>query len=432
MRLEALLLLLALSHGYCTTEGKATDDDLGSLLQVQSNVQGKGHADASTKSLEGPSLAVRQQSLEQAGVSRAERWIDKKEIITRITEIVDGRIKQYFGSVDSKKLVTVGQAQAVLFTILGGVSMGCYPALVKARPVLQANVHPFIFQCYKFCFFPFLDPDALKGHRFQFSWWGVASAAVWVPSGVCYIASVQILGAGFTPIIVMATQTIFAFVFSVTFLGEKVTTYETLVGGTYSLAPEMVVGIIVGVVGLAILLVSQSVRDYVPIEKDPSEKASPSGMMPSPRSLPARSENGDILVDLEDLQPTFFSYGVMMMIGFVLAFVAGACAAAHNLIMLIGRRSIMISNGCMPSIGSCPADVQEEFDIFGSWAVSFGLGSGMMTIVYLAIHIAIQNDDRIPRNLYCYTDAAGLCDAFFTFSIAQVLRLSGRSASAHG
>ena len=41
------------------------------------------------------------------------------------------------------------QLLALLYAVLGGISMGCYPAFIKTRAVLAVDVHPVVFQCYK-------------------------------------------------------------------------------------------------------------------------------------------------------------------------------------------------------------------------------------------------------------------------------------------
>jgi hypothetical protein len=81
--------------------------------------------------------------------------------------------------------------------------MGTYPVPIKAKTVRDADVHPIIFQCYKsfwvfttgVCFLiPALGFGTSKTGSFEFSWWAVVSAAAWVPSGVCTIFSVPLLG----------------------------------------------------------------------------------------------------------------------------------------------------------------------------------------------------------------------------------------------
>ena len=78
-----------------------------------------------------------------------------------------------------------------------GLFMGSYPVPIKTPAVLKAEVHPLIFQSFK-SFWVFvtgflaLIPLAVENKPFQFSWWGVASAAAWVPSGLCTMLVVTI------------------------------------------------------------------------------------------------------------------------------------------------------------------------------------------------------------------------------------------------
>jgi hypothetical protein len=91
------------------------------------------------------------------------------------------------------------QTEALLLAIAGGFFMGTYPVAIKSPSVLEREVHPIIFQCYKsfwVCLTGslFLIPALSNFGRFEFSWWGFASAAAWVPSGMCTIVSVPLLG----------------------------------------------------------------------------------------------------------------------------------------------------------------------------------------------------------------------------------------------
>ena len=88
---------------------------------------------------------------------------------------------------------------ALLFAVAYGVFMGSYPVPIKTRAVLEADVHPLIFQSFK-SFWVFvtgflaLIPVYASHRSFEFTWWGVASAASWVPSGFCTICGVTYIG----------------------------------------------------------------------------------------------------------------------------------------------------------------------------------------------------------------------------------------------
>ena len=105
---------------------------------------------------------------------------------------------------------------ALLYAMLGGFFMGTYPVPIKNPQVLKAKVHPVVFQCYKSFFvfvtgFLFLIPRALRPSNdgtqvFEFSWWGVVSAAGWIPSGLTTIFAVPIIGVGLTVAVAAAAS----------------------------------------------------------------------------------------------------------------------------------------------------------------------------------------------------------------------------------
>jgi hypothetical protein len=150
-----------------------------------------------------------------------------------------------------------------------------------------------------------------------------------------------------------------------------VKTYETIDGGTYTLAPGMLAAVILGVMGLSFTSLSQGVCGKLLAETSDQNDSHDSNC----------TYGGE---------PSSFANAGKLLIGFMIAVISGGCGAAQNLIMLAGRRSTMIAHKCSLDISDCPASVVEEFDVFGSWALSVGLGSGMMMIVYFSLYAAIQ------------------------------------------
>ena len=115
----------------------------------------------------------------------------------------------------------------MLLSCLYGFFMGSYPVPIKARSVLAANVHPLIFQGYKstlVCLtgLLFIFPVWARDDAVHLSWWGVASAAAWVPSGFCTIAAVPLIGLSFAIVISCASSSILSFLVFWLVLGEKV------------------------------------------------------------------------------------------------------------------------------------------------------------------------------------------------------------------
>ena len=65
---------------------------------------------------------------------------------------------------------------------------------------------------------------------FEFSWWGVVSAAAWVPSGMCTIISVPLLGVSMGIVINTATASILSFLVFWLALGSDIKEHHTASG----------------------------------------------------------------------------------------------------------------------------------------------------------------------------------------------------------
>ena len=61
--------------------------------------------------------------------------------------------------------------------------------------------------------------------------------------------------------------------------------------------------------------------------------------------------------------------------GFVLAILSGVFGAVQYAVVTEGKRFEMSRAGCSSNTTSCPSDLLESFDNFGSWMVSFGIGA---------------------------------------------------------
>jgi hypothetical protein len=99
--------------------------------------------------------------------------------------------------------------------------MGLYPAAIKTPTVLAAAPHPVVFQCYK-SFWVFAVGWLLLLPRlvsrpdgeplFVFTKWGLVGAATWIPSGLCTIISVPMIGMGNVMTLSAATSAVLSFV----------------------------------------------------------------------------------------------------------------------------------------------------------------------------------------------------------------------------
>ena len=118
---------------------------------------------------------------------------------------------------------------AFVYAALGGFFMGSYPVPVKSPAVLQAQVHPIVFQAYKslWVFVSGLLCVAVrallrKSPTFAFSWWGVASAMAWTPSGVSTIFAVSRIGMSLAVVVACATGAVASFLFFWLVFGEDI------------------------------------------------------------------------------------------------------------------------------------------------------------------------------------------------------------------
>ena len=149
----------------------------------------------------------------------------------------------------------------LLLAFAGGVFNGTFPVFIKTPRVLAARVHPVVFQLYKSTMV-FLTGVVLIGVRvarcsisacdqpaFSFTWWAVASAVAWVPSGVCTIIAVPLIGVGSAVLTTSATgSTLSFFVFWLVF-HEKVKRHE-IWGHEIVIAPIYLACSLVGMAGL--------------------------------------------------------------------------------------------------------------------------------------------------------------------------------------
>ena len=135
-----------------------------------------------------------------------------------------------------------------------GLFMGSYPVPIKAPAVLKADVHPIVFQCYKSFWVCvtgccFLFPILARGDKYEFTWWGVASAACWVPSGACTILAVTLNGVALSIVVACSACAVLNFLVFWLVLGEKMRTHD-IGGHEVVLAPLYLCLVVIGMIGL--------------------------------------------------------------------------------------------------------------------------------------------------------------------------------------
>lgn len=258
---------------------------------------------------------------------------------------------------------------SLLFAVLGGATMGTYPVPIKAPSVLEARVHPMVFQCYKsFWVFAlgwlFLIPNYFAGRAiiFEFTWWAVLSTLAWIPAGIFSIAAVPRIGMSMAFVLNAGTSAWLSFMVFWLFLDEKMLTHA-IRGHNIYLAPVYCACLLFGMYRLVAAAAKPTLK------KDEHVLASVDG--------PASFLDSD------------------WFLGVFMALAAGVCSALQAGAVTIGRRQAMYQAGCV-QMSSCPQDVQERFNSSGSWMASFGIGAALVTTVFMLALVAHQRWHGLP------------------------------------
>lgn len=287
---------------------------------------------------------------------------------------------------------------AFVFALVGGVSMGSYPVAIKAPSVLRANMHPMIFQCYKSFWvfvlgFAFILLNLVRSKpAFVFTYWGLLGAAAWIPSGLGTIAAVPRLGVGMAVVVTTGTSAILQFLVG-QMVGESMRRHGPP-GHEYVRAPYFLVGVVIGMVGLVLSPIFACPRRN-PVS-DATVSLQDGGEAPQEAGSNNRTgSKADVIVGL------FF------------AFVAGFFSAVQFGVIAVGKKVESSRFHCDP----CPEKDHfvNEFDAFGSYMTSFGIGAGMMTACFFsffAVSEKCQGKDKPEshfRILRVWGSVAGCC-----------------------
>ena len=92
--------------------------------------------------------------------------------------------------------------------------------------------------------------ELLKTHTTEFTWWGVVSAAAWIPSGIMTITSVPLLGVGMAIVVNAGTGAVLSFLIGWLVLSEELKHHTIGTSAPFLTAPIYLAAIIVGMVGL--------------------------------------------------------------------------------------------------------------------------------------------------------------------------------------
>ena len=316
----------------------------------------------------------------------------------------------------------------LLYSLTGGFFMGTYPAFIKTKTVVQANVPPIIFQLYKTTWvfvlgFLFLIPRSFQPRvigepLFVFSWWGFMSAVLWVPAGMATIASVPMVGMGYQVATACSFSSLLSFIIFTTLAsnGSAMKAHSCGHNCTYYLAPFYLILMIAGMLSMVFapnivrsatfrrtfasklkrgIDCSDNFTDEEEKEKekekekeddddddDDDDKNNQDDLEQESRSLFLQSSGS---------RNTATSHRSVVIpgrkkwfIGTLLALATGIFASGMNGLVELGRLAEEKKYGCSLNATQCPWQVKEQFNLSGSWFVSFGFGALVVTLLWVA------------------------------------------------
>jgi len=204
---------------------------------------------------------------------------------------------------------------------------------------------------------------------FVFTWWAVAAAALWVPSGFATIAAVSMCGVATTAVFSTCVNSVLQFLAGL-MLDQAMKTHGE---SRTPLAPVYMAAVVVGMIGL---ILSPRLSCGGGGNAEGAAKLNSDAHTESTQSMSFVLEDASVLLP-EKTKPD--SSRREFMVGVFLAMFSGMCSAMKFAVKHFGS---------MQESGSDNAEAQ--FGIFGSWMMSFGVGCAFVTPIYLALFAVWQ------------------------------------------
>eukprot|EP00038_Savillea_parva_P025762 m.49375 g.49375 ORF g.49375 m.49375 type:complete len:401 (+) comp7113_c0_seq1:195-1397(+) len=281
----------------------------------------------------------------------------------------------------------------LLYAIIGGASMGVYPAFIKTKAVLAADVHPSVFQLYKSSMvfltgFLFLIPRYLRkapdDPLFVFSYWGIVSAFCWVPSGISTITAVPRIGMGLTMLISAGTGSVLSFLVFWLVFNSKMKSYSCGPQCSYYRAP---IYLAIIVAGMGFMIFAERIADWwcgtsvvTADEKDNFDAEEEQPLIGTSREAINSTGNKNKRTDSGNNVSARDA-----VIGSLSGMSSGFFGAMQYGVMTEGKALEEIKDHCKANTTACPKDLVEQFDSFGSWMVSFGIGALVAALMFYAM-----------------------------------------------
>ena len=305
----------------------------------------------------------------------------------------------------------------LLLAVAGGAANGTFPIFIKTRGVLAANVHPVTFQMYKSSWVAIFGVSFVLGRlamglEVRFTWWAFASAAAWIPSGVCTIIAVPLIGVGSAVLTTAAVGSALSFLVFWLIFKSPIKLHE-IGGHEYAIAPYYMLGSVVGMVGL--VYAHQVSIKQTAASASNGEEPHNSGVVnvSAPRPLAeadscasdADAESvalGHREDELSSTNPNCNSSGwpptnplLRVVLGYTSAAISGVFSSLQFGLVQLGHRACD-----PPTPGAPPPPPDERFNTLGSWLGAFGVSAVFCTLsLYRYVHQPDTTCAHRPRFL---------------------------------
>jgi len=213
------------------------------------------------------------------------------------------------------------------------------------------------------------------GLSLDFTPWALASSAAWIPSGVCTIIAVPLIGVGSAVLLTSATGAALSFL--VFWLGfhEQVRLHQV---GSHEIviAPYYLLGCLIGMAGLVGAQQASTRADLPPPLSDAFASDS---VHPLAGSDSASEEAGTDEVTAAAKRPNG-SVVRRTILGGAAAVTSGVFSALQYGLVQLGRRETVGEHG----------EPGERFNALGSWLAAFGVSSVAWTLIVYGAAAAIE------------------------------------------
>ena len=313
----------------------------------------------------------------------------------------------------------------LLYALLGGVFMGTYPVPIKSKAVIEANVHPVVFQLYKstmvfltgFLFLipraidPTLGPVSSQKQEYGelplyiFTYWGIVSAAGWIPSGLTTIFAVPIVGVGLAVAVAAGSSSILSFLVFWLVMGEKVKTHSCGDGCTYYLAPVWLFLVVCGMVGMVLSPQFKNLPQWLGggSQAQGSGDSSEDDMPPLLVSSANRFDEEE-----KKSQPNTWAnakpYSPVWFLGLSAGMMTGIFSSVQYGAVTAGKEYEENKAHCYKDPEKCPARLNQQFNDVGSWLVSFGIGAFTVTLTALLVLVCFRTIMRFVVKSEAYAE----------------------------